>query len=344
MNTPVDLRSDTVTRPTPAMRQAMAQAEVGDDVFGEDPTVQWLQERVAEMMGKEAALFLPSGTMANQVAIRTHTLPGDEVIIEADSHPVSAEAAAAAALSGVQFRTLAGERGVLRADQVERAIRPPDIHRPPSRLVCLENTHNQGGGSVYPLEEILSIRGVADRHGLKMHLDGARLLNACVASGIPPLAYADPFDSVSLCLSKGLGAPVGSMLAGTADFIQRARRFRKMFGGGMRQVGVLAAAGLYALEHHVDRLAEDHAHARMLAEAVAKLPGISLDARLVQTNILVIDISPFGLPPKAAVDRLRSHGVLVIPFGPTHLRAVTHLDVDHDGIERAIGAFERVFS
>lgn len=344
MNRVVDLRSDTVTRPTPGMRKAMAEAEVGDDVFGEDPSVNLLQERVAHLLGKEAALFVPSGTMANQISIKTHTSPGDEVIIEADSHPVLAEVAAAAALSGVQFRTLQGTRGVLRAEQVEDAIRPPDIHRPISRLICLENTHNFGGGTIYPLEEILRIEEVARRRGLAMHLDGARLLNACVATGIPPKIYGQPFDSVSICLSKGLGAPVGSVIAGSKEFIDKARRYRKMFGGGMRQAGVLAAAGLYALENHVDRLAEDHLHAKLLAEALCELPGIKLDPNLVETNIVIIDISASGLEPSQAQAQLKEHGVLVLPFGKGRLRAVTHLDVSTEDIRHAIEAFRAVFS
>ena len=344
MEQPVDLRSDTVTKPTAGMRRAMAEAEVGDDVFEEDPTVNLLQEKVARLLGKEAALFVPSGTMANQVSIRTHTLPGDEVIIEADSHPVLSEVAAAAALSGVQFRALHGVRGVLRAEQVADAVRLPDIHRPVSRLVCLENTHNFGGGTVYPLHEILRIREVADRHGLAMHLDGARLLHACVATSISPAEYARAFESVSLCLSKGLGAPVGSVIAGCRDFITRARKNRKMFGGGMRQAGILAAAGIYALDNHVERLAEDHANARLLAEALAELPGIRLDPVEVETNILIMDISASGMEPPQAQARLRELGVLVLPFGKGRLRAVTHLDVDQHGIQRAIEAFRRVFA
>ncbi len=339
----VDLRSDTVTKPTKGMREAMAEALVGDDVFEEDPTVNLLQEKVADLLGKEAALFVPSGTMANQVSIRTHTLPGDEVIIEADSHPVLSEVAAAAALSGVQFRTLQGTRGILKAEQVAEAVRLPDIHRPVSRLVCLENTHNFGGGTIYPLEEILRIRLVADRHNMAMHLDGARLLHACVATGIEPAKYAQPFDSVSLCLSKGLGAPVGSMIAGSREFITRARKNRKMFGGGMRQAGILAAAGLYALEHHVERLAEDHANAKLLAEALADLPGIHLDPRHVETNIVIMDISTSGLEPHEVQARLKEMGILLLPFGRGRLRAVTHLDVNRQGIQRAIEAFRRIF-
>lgn len=339
----IDLRSDTITRPTPSMRRAMAEAPVGDDVFNEDPTVIKLQSMVAEMLGKEDSLFLPSGTMANQVAIRTHTWPSDEVIVEAGSHTVNSEVGAAAALSGVQFRTIQGRRGIVTAEQVKEAIRPPDIHHPVSRLICLENTHNRGGGSIFPLEEMERIREVADLHGIFMHLDGARLLNACVATGIPPKEYAKFFDSVSLCLSKGLGAPVGSLLAGSREFIQRARRVRKMFGGGMRQVGILAAAGIYALENHVERLADDHKNAASLAQALASMPGIDLDPSEVQTNIVIFDISPSGMDPSEAVRRLRDAGVLVLPFGPTHLRAVTHLDVDEDDISAAIRGFEMVF-
>jgi threonine aldolase len=344
MTGPVDLRSDTLTKPTPAMRAAMANAEVGDDVFEEDPTVNLLQDRVAHMLSKEAALFLPSGTMANEVAIRSHTSPGDELIIEAHSHPVIAEVGAAAALSGVQFNTIPGERGVIRAEQIEAAMRPPNIHYPIPRLISLENTHNQGGGTIFPLEEIRKIRRVADSHGLCMHMDGARLMNACVATGIAPKDYAMPFDSVSLCLSKGLGAPVGSMLAGPGEFVRKARRFRKMFGGGMRQVGILAAAGIFALEHHVERLAEDHLHAMSLAQAVAELPGISLKLEHVQTNILVMDISSSRYKPQEAVDCLQRQGILVLAFGPSHLRAVTHLGVDRDDIERAIDGFRKAFS
>ncbi|MGQ9857714.1 MAG: low-specificity L-threonine aldolase [Thermodesulfobacteriota bacterium] len=343
MNSIVDLRSDTVTKPSPGMRKAMAEAEVGDDVFEEDPTVNLLQEKVAALLGKEAALFVPSGTMANQISIRTHTFPGDEVIIEADSHPVLSEVAAAAALSGVQFRTLHGQRGVIKAHQVAEAVRLPDIHRPVSRLICLENTHNFAGGTIYPLDEILKIREVADGHGMAMHLDGARLLNACVATGIPPQQYARAFDSVSLCLSKGLGAPVGSVIAGSGDFIRRARKNRKMFGGGMRQAGILAAAGLYALENNVDRLAEDHANAKILAEALAELPGIRLDPREVDTNIVIMDISASGMDPFQAQARLKETGVLVLPFGRGRMRAVTHLDVDRKAIQRAIEGFRKVF-
>jgi len=247
----VDLRSDTVTKPTPAMRKAIAEAEVGDDVFGEDPTVNTLQKKVAEILGKEASLFVPSGTMANQLAIKSHTQPGDEVIIEATSHPYNFESGASAALSGIQFYCLKGVRGILDASQIEEAIRPNDHHFPVTRLICLENTHNRGGGAIYPLEKIAEISQLAKSKNLLLHLDGARLWNASVATGIKPQEYARWVDSVSVCLSKGLGAPIGSLVAGTKPFIDRVHRFRKMFGGGMRQVGIIAAAGLYALGHHI---------------------------------------------------------------------------------------------
>ena len=258
----IDLRSDTVTKPTPAMRKAMAEAEVGDDVFGEDPTVNALQEKVAKILGKEASIFVPSGTMANQLAIKSHTQPGDEVIIEATSHPYNFEAGASAALSGIQFYCLKGIRGILDASQIEEAIRPDDHHFPVTRLICLENTHNRGGGSVYPIKKIAEISRFAKSKGLLLHLDGARLWNASVAAGIKPQEYAQWADSVSVCLSKGLGAPIGSLVAGSKTFIDRVHRFRKMFGGGMRQVGIIAAAGIYALDHHIGRLKEDHENAK----------------------------------------------------------------------------------
>ena len=244
----IDLRSDTVTKPTPEMRKAMAKAEVGDDVFGEDPTINALQDKVAGILGKEKAIFVPSGTMANQLAIKAHTQPGDEVILEATSHPYNFEGGAGAVLSGVQFYCLNGLRGIVEASQVEAAIRPLDHHFPVTRLVCLENTHNRGGGSIYPLKTLAEVSRLARSKNLSIHLDGARLWNASVASGIKPKEYARWADSVSVCLSKGLGAPVGSLVAGSAVFIDRVHRFRKMFGGGMRQAGILAAAGLYALE------------------------------------------------------------------------------------------------
>ena len=343
MNRMIDLRSDTVTRPTPGMRDAIARAEVGDDVFGEDPTVNALQEKVAKLLGKEASIFVPSGTMANQLAIRTLTHHGDEAIIDEGSHPYNFEGGAAASLSGVQFRCLQGDRGILKAEQIEEAIRPQDHHYPTTKIMCLENTHNRGGGTIYPLDEILRIKAVADRNGLLMHLDGARLLHASTATGIAPHSYAKPFDSVTLCLSKGLGAPIGSMVAGSRDFIDLVHRYRKMFGGGMRQVGIIAAAGLYALEHHVDRLKEDHEHAKIVANALSKLPGVAINPLHVETNIVVFDISPSGLDLQQVVEALKAKGVLVIPFGKNRLRAVPHLDISREGIDKAISAFREVF-
>lgn len=343
MNQMIDLRSDTVTKPTQGMREAIARAEVGDDVFGEDPTTNTLQEKVSQLLGKEASIFVPSGTMANQLSIRTLTQPGDEAIIEEGSHPYNYEGGATAAISGVQFRCLQGERGILRAEQIEEAVRPPDHHYPITRLICLENTHNRGGGTVFPLDEIERIKAVADQNGLLMHLDGARLLHASTATGIAPDVYAKSFDSVTLCLSKGLGAPIGSMIAGSREFIDRVHRNRKMFGGGMRQVGIIAAAALYAMENHVERLKEDHEHAKILANALSELPGVSINPQHVETNIVVFDISPSGLDTQKAFEALKARGVLVVPFGKNRLRAVPHLDISREAIDRAVLAFKEVF-
>jgi threonine aldolase len=281
----VDLRSDTVTQPTPPMREAMARAEVGDDVFGDDPSVNALEAETAALLGKEAAVFVPSGTMANQLAIRSQTEPGDEILVEANAHIYYYEGGGPAALSGVMCRCLAGERGVFSGAAVTAALRPSDQHFPRTRLVCLENTHNRGGGKVWPLQQMQEVAAVARHHGLRLHLDGARLWNAAIASSMAESAIAAPFDTVSVCYSKGLGAPVGSALAGPKDVIARARRFRKMFGGGMRQAGVLAAAALYALHHHRVRLAEDHANARLLAAGLSKINGLTLAPAETPTTI-----------------------------------------------------------
>ncbi len=339
----IDLRSDTVTQPTDGMRKAMAAAEVGDDVFGEDPSVNRLQERMADLLGKEQALFVASGTMGNLVSILTHTRPGDEVILEAQSHPFHYEFAGAAAFGGVQFFPVPGNRGVLDADDIIPAIRPDDGHHSPTRLICLENTHNRGGGKVYPLEKIEGIRALADQRRLVMHLDGARLFNATVATGINPETYCAPFDSVSVCLSKGLGCPVGSVIAGTADWIKEARRFRKRLGGGRRQAGILAAAGLYALDHHIDRLAEDHRRARELADAISQLPLFEFTPSTVETNIIVVPIHDPGVTPEEVVERLKSEGVLAVPFGPREIRLVTHLGIDDKDISRTIEVFDKLF-
>ena len=332
----IDLRSDTVTRPSRGMRQAMADAEVGDDVFGDDPTVNRLQERVAELLGKESAIFVPSGSMANQTSIRAQTQPGDEIIAHADSHIFHYEAGAPAALSGCSLRLLPGERGLFNGEAVRSAIRPPDSHFPKSALVVIENTHNRGGGTCWSVPEIAAIRAVADENGLRMHLDGARLMNACAARGHKPAEYTRFFDTVSTCFSKGLGAPVGSAVAGSKEVIGRVHRFRKMFGGAMRQAGILAAAAMYALEYNLERLSEDHANARRLAEAIADLPGLSIQPESVETNIVYFDVPASMGTARAFCDRLKAEGVWMLPVAPQRVRAVTHLDVPRAGIDRAI--------
>jgi threonine aldolase len=339
----IDLRSDTVTQPTPAMRKVMAEAEVGDDVFGEDPTVNALQEKVALLLGKEAALFVPSGTMANQLSIKSHTQPGDEVIIEASSHPYNFEGGAGAALSGIQFQCLKGSRGILDAFQIEENIRPADHHFAVTRLICLENTHNRGGGSIYPLDKMAEIYRMAKSKELSVHLDGARLWNASVATGIKPKEYARWADSVSVCLSKGLGAPIGSLVAGSKEFIDRVHRFRKMFGGGMRQVGIIAAAGTYALDHHIERLREDHQNAKRLAVGLKEFKGVSIDPKHVETNIVIFDVANTGMTALQVAEAMKKESVLVHAFGKTQIRLVTHLDVTAENIEKALKTLGKVF-
>jgi len=331
-----------VTRPTPEMRRAMAAAEVGDDVLGDDPTVLRLQQKVARRLGKEAALYVPSGTMANQTAIRAQTEPGDEIIAHEMSHAYMYESGAPFALSGCSMRFLPGERGLFDAGQVRAALRPVESHFARSRLIIVENTHNRGGGSIWPVDRLGPIREVADEFGLGMHLDGARLMNACAATGREPTEYTRYFDTVSICFSKGLGAPVGSAVAGDAETIRRCHRFRKMFGGGMRQAGVIAAAAEYALEHNVDRLVEDHANARRLAEAIAELPGVSIDLAAVETNILYFDVDESLGTAQSLADRLKAEGVSMLATAPQRIRAVTHLDVDAAGIDRAITVLRRL--
>ncbi|MBM4107312.1 MAG: aminotransferase class I/II-fold pyridoxal phosphate-dependent enzyme [Phycisphaerae bacterium] len=336
MDALIDLRSDTVTRPTPAMRQAMANAEVGDNVLGDDPTVQRLEDRIAQVMGKEAGCFVPTGTMANQTAIRAQTEPGDEILAHEDSHIIHYETGAPAALSGCMIRPLRGPRGLIDADLVEAMVRPWSQHFPASRLLVVENTHNRGGGSVWPLEQVRRVTEVARRHGLRTHLDGARLWNACAATGIAPAKFAAQFDTVSCCFSKGLGAPAGSAVCGTKETIARVHRFRKMFGGTMRQSGILAAAALHALDHHRERLGEDHRNARRLAELLARVPGLVLDAGEVETNMVFFDLGP-DVPVSAAqlCDRLMAAGVLALPTGPRRVRTVLHLDVSASMVEEA---------
>jgi len=324
---PIDLRSDTVTRPTAGMRAAIAAAPVGDDQYGEDPTVNALQERTAELLAKEAALFLPSGTMANQVALRVLTRPGDEVVVSRESHAVWHETGGSAANAGVQFREI-GDRGRFTAEEFIAAVKPRDhpIY-PPTTLVEVENTHNRSGGIVFPLEESLRIGATARERGIASFLDGARLFNAAAAGHHTAAQFAEPFDLVAVSLSKGLGAPVGSMLAGRRDLIERAVRYRRMFGGAMRQAGLIAAAGLYALDHHMARLVEDHGNARRLAEALVASPRVELDLATVQTNIVVFHLKPAAPDAATVVRNAAERGVLLFAFGPRTLRAVTHLDV-----------------
>ena len=333
----IDLRSDTVTQPTPEMRQAMAAAEVGDDVLGDDPTVIELERRTAEVLGKAAAVYMPSGSMTNQVAIRAHTEPGDEIILEAQGHSYFYEGGAPAALSGVMCRLIQGTRGIFTADDLRAVLRPKNVHFPRTKLVCVENTHNRGGGSIWPIGAIAEVANVAREAGLKMHLDGARLWNASVATGIAEGEYARHFDSVSVCFSKGLAAPVGSVLAGSDEFIARARRFRKQFGGGMRQAGIIAAGALYALDNHRDRLASDHANAKALAEGLAGVDGIEIDPATVETNIVILRVT--AAPAAELVDKLRARGVLVLATAPDTIRAVTNLMVSAEQIDQAVKVF-----
>jgi len=335
----VDLRSDTVTRPTAAMRKAMAEAEVGDDVYGEDPTVNALEQRVAELLGTEAALFVPSGTMANQVALRAHTRHGDCVIIGRDAHCWRHESGSLAALSGLQTNMMADY--TFTAADVRAAYLPDsDAHASPTRVVALENSHNMGGGLVWNRAQMAEVTRTAHALGMATHLDGARLWNAAVASGTTERELAAGFDSISVCLSKGLGAPVGSLIAGKRDFIKRCHRYRKMQGGGMRQIGILAAAGLHALDHHRARLAEDHANARALAEAIAGTPGLRIDLARVHTNIVMMEIDK--LSAEAVIAQAKPHGILLGASGPQRVRAVTHLDVDREGVLRAARVIAQV--
>jgi len=341
----IDLRSDTVTKPTEAMRQAMARADVGDDVYGEDPTVNRLQDMVATMFGKKAALFVPSGTMANQLAIRLHSQPGQEVIVESKSHIVRYEQGAAGALAGVQLHWVVGTRGLISADQVEAAVRPNEPHTIQTALICLENTHNSGGGTIYPLATIERIRAVANTHGIPMHLDGARLFNAIVATTLPPGSYAQHFETLSVCLSKGLGAPAGSLLMmNDLTLLDKAKRLRRMYGGAMRQSGILAAAGIYALEHHIGRLKVDHDHAKQLARRLQQIPTVKINPQDVDTNIVIFDVIGHRLAPPAIVAALKQEGVLINAIGGPSFRAVTHLNISSAMMEEACEIFTRVLA
>jgi threonine aldolase len=338
----VELRSDTFTLPTESMRAAMAAAEVGDDVWDEDPTIHRLQQRAAEMVGKEASLFVPSGTMGNLCALLSHTQAGEEVILEGDSHIFHSEVAGASVVGGLQLRPLETEDGRLQPEQVRRAIREPDIHQPRTGLLCLENTHNRKGGTCLSPAQTVALSAVAHEAGFPVHLDGARVFNAAVALGVDARELTAPVDSVMFCLSKGLSAPVGSMLAGSKDFIERARRMRKMLGGGMRQAGVVAAAGLCALNEMVDRLAEDHANARRLAEGLLGVPGVDIDLLRVETNMVFGDCHP-PLTATAFIDRCREVGVRLDQASLYRWRMVTHRGVSVEDVNYAIEAVRRVF-
>ena len=338
----IDLRSDTVTTPTAAMRRAMTEAEVGDDVYGEDPTVNHLEQRAAAIMGKEAAVFVPSGTMGNTIAVKLHTEHGQEVICEARSHVFNYELAMMAWFSGCVARPIASPDGILQWDQIRREIRPLGPHWAPTSLIEIEDTHNMAGGAVYPLDVIHQIADGAHEMGLKVHMDGARVFNAAEALGVSVRDIVKPVDTVMFCLSKALGAPVGSMLAGTSEAIARGRLYRKRLGGGMRQAGVLAAAGLIALEEHPKLLRRDHENARFLAAELAGIPGIGIDARTVQTNIVIFDVSGTGLTPPEFSARLKQRGVLINGINARQMRIVTHYDVDRAGCEQALEAIGQI--
>ena len=337
----VDLYSDTVTRPTPDMRRFMCEAPVGDEQKGEDPTVNRLQEMVAELLGKEAAVFLPSGTMCNEIAMRVHCRPGDEMLAHRTAHPIHYEGGGPAALAGVNVRPLDGGRGQFDAAAVGDAVRPDSRYAPVSRLLWVEQTSNLGGGSVWPLERIERVVAAGRRAGLAAHMDGARLMNAVVASGVPARAFAAPFDSAWIDFTKGLGAPVGAALAGSQEFIRMAWRSKQQMGGAMRQAGIIAAGGIWALTHHVERLAVDHANARRLADGLAELPGVKLDPAEVETNLVFFDLTG-PLDAAALVERLLARGIRMGAMGPRTVRAVTHLDVDAAGVDRALEAARQI--
>jgi threonine aldolase len=336
----IDFRSDTVTKPTAGMLQAMMAAKLGDDVFGEDPTVNQLESMAADMFGMEAGLFCPSGTMTNQIAIKCHTQPGDEVICDNLSHVYQYEGGGIAFNAGCSVRLLQGDRGRITAGQVLAAINPDDVHKPVSRLVSLENTANRGGGSCYDFEEIKKIKKVCKEHNLAFHLDGARLFNALVAKNETPKQYGEAFDSISICLSKGLGIPVGSVLLGKKDLVKKARRVRKVFGGGMRQAGFLAAAGIYALENHINRLADDHLHAKQIADALRK-KDFTGEIFPVETNIIIFEIKGRLSAPEFA-NRMKENNVLMFAISPTHVRMVVHLDITPAMVQETIQIIDQL--
>ena len=336
----IDLRSDTVTKPTPAMREAMAQAEVGDDVFGEDPTVNALEARLAKLFGHQAGMFCSSGTQTNQIAINVHTRPGDEVVCEEGAHIYRYEGGGTMATSGCSVKFVPADRGRFTAAEVEASINAPDAaYLTRTRMVVVENTNNRGGGSIWDIAEVERIRATCERRGLALHLDGARIFNAMAEDGRTPLEWGAPFDSISICLSKGLGAPVGSVLVGSSEFILQARRVRKRLGGGMRQAGILAAAGLYVLDQHVSRLRDDHAKARLLAAALLQVPAVE-EVLPVQTNIVVFKLAN-GMRASEFLGKLREVEVLGSEFGPSTIRMVMHMDVSESDLERAITAIKK---
>ena len=339
----IDLRSDTVTKPSPEMRQAMATAEVGDDVFGDDPTVNELERYVATLFEREAALYVASGTMGNQVCLKAHSQPGWELLCERECHVVNYEVAGPVVHAGLLVNLLTTERGMVTAEMVRANIRPINLHCPLTKLVTLENTHNRHGGTILPQDEILKVREVCDEFGLILHLDGARIWNAHITTGMSLAELTRPFDSVSVCLSKGLGAPVGSVVLGSAEFIERCRRERKLFGGAMRQAGIIAAGGLYALQHNMERLAEDHANARLLAEGLNKLDCFDVDLSRVQTNIVIVDLC-CDEDSAAVVEKMKQVYLLAVPFGPKKIRFVPHLDVTSADCEEALARVESAFA
>lgn len=337
----IDLRSDTVTKPSPAMRKAMFEAEVGDDVFGEDPTVNKLQQKCAEITGKEKALYVTSGCMANQLAIKSHTQPGDEVICESESHVFNYETAAPAVISNVQMMTVKGENGVMQLDEIKKFVRTKEYYFPRTRLICIENTHNRAGGVIHPIDVIKEISDFARKNNIKMHMDGARIYNAVAETGISVKEYASYFDSISFCFSKGLGAPVGSILCGSSEFITIAHKWRKIIGGGMRQAGILAAAALYALENNTQRLKEDHEKAKYFAKEILGIKEININLDLVHTNIVIFSNTKYK--KSELISKLKEKGVLISAGSFENLRAVFHLDVQMCDVQTAVSNFKELF-
>ena len=339
----IDLRSDTVTLPTKQMRDAMYNAQVGDDVYGEDPSINHLEEMAAEMMGKEAALFVTSGTQGNQICIMAHTQPGDEIILEEKSHIITYEVGGVGRLAGVQTKLICGKHGIMDPSDIEAAIREDDIHLPKTSLICLENTHNRAGGTVIPMDVLRRTYEVAKKHNIPVHMDGARIFNAATYLKVPAKEIAQYADSVMFCLSKGLCAPVGSLIVGSKDFIARARKYRKMLGGGMRQAGFLAAAGIVALETMTSRLAEDHENARLLAQGLSDIPGITIDMETVQTNIVICDISGLKMTASEFAARLYEKGIRVNGGNSPIVRFVTHYWITREDVEIAVDALKSLF-